>query len=386
MAYLSIRDAVKRSWVLVDVGGEVVENWIPWNWTEPCFTVVWTSSPLARRRHQFSKRFHAETWYTKPSTLTEIAAMIHLDGHDPRKIRERLEATGPVARTLFKPSEPTPDVASINTVIRTALENGGFRILNMEVTQLEWARHCMFLLRPQSQCHRHSPSFEFLSNFVVQQTTEQLARHFDAVRTNLIYAFDSLDTRSVAGKLVECALHRALMGGGLSDDEKIDLSGDLGCGKVAASIEIFGKAQDFVLDAGELGKSAARPLYLRPQAGSNFVGVDAIVVTKTAIGFVQTSVVESQSRAVRTLLQILARLAKIGFKAEVKNLPLFYCVVGTDQARVRRLVQEASTQLACSRVYLPTAWPSSCDSIPQSLDSGYRSWRCGAIRSTSEMG
>ncbi|KAJ7493321.1 hypothetical protein B0H11DRAFT_957766 [Mycena galericulata] len=268
---------------------------------------------------------------------TETTKQSYLNHYDPEMIRERYMAVGPVAETLFDPSHP---IVPITSIILGAFKIG---ILSFITMQPEWVSHQMFILRPRSQRERHLPSYEFLSHSVVQQTT-QLGRYFDAVRAELFDAFEVPETRSAAGKLVECVLHGALMGGPLPADKKIDLPESLGGGEVVATLELVGKAQVFVLEAEGEGKRDMRPLYLRPQA-STFATVDAIIVTDTAVALVQSSVIEPHSHVIKTLLQILSRLSKSRFKEAVRDLPLVYCVVGTDFVRVRGRMQQANSKL-----------------------------------------
>jgi hypothetical protein len=259
-----------------------------------------------------------------------------LDKHDPKEIQKRINIHGPVARTIFHDSYTPPDVGSIDSLIATTLEKGSLNIVAFE------ASHRMYLMRPQPS-NRRMPSYEFLSNFLVQRTTERVDKYFDAVRASLIKTFDSPQTRTAAGKLVECVLHRALISR-TDDDEEVSLPEEFGGGKVAESIELIGRAKHFILDSSEPEKIAKRPLYLRPQA-SNFAAVNSIIVTQFIIGFVQCSHVHSHSHVVKTLLYILARLARLGFATEVARLPLLYCIVGTDKGRVRNLMKDANSAL-----------------------------------------
>ncbi|KAJ7935422.1 hypothetical protein B0H13DRAFT_2467121 [Mycena leptocephala] len=331
----TICEAVDRSWVLVDVEGVVNERWIPRVWLQPCVTMVWTSSPRAVRAHQFQKRYQSTTWYMQPWSLTEIVALTALDDHDPKEIQKRIDIHGPVARTIFHDSYTPPDVGSIDSLIATTLERGGLNIVTFI------ASHRMYLMRPQPS-NRRMPSYEFLSNFLVQRTTEQVDKYFEAVRASLIKTFDIPQTRAAAGKLVECVLHRALIS--RTDEEEVSLPEEFGGGIVAESIELIGEAKHFILDFSEPEKIAKRPIYLRPQA-SKFAAIDSIIVTQSIIGFVQCSHVHSHSRVVKTLLYILARLARLGFATEVARLPLLYCIVGTDKGRVRNLMKDANSAL-----------------------------------------
>ncbi|KAJ7704338.1 hypothetical protein B0H17DRAFT_1193585 [Mycena rosella] len=335
MADFATLDAVKRSWVIVDVEDNVSEHWLPKKWCKPCFAMVWTSSPRPRRQRHFGKRFDAHVWHMKPWSSKEIKALT-CTATIPRKfVQGSTPPVHTVARTLFKSA--TPDLVSLKSVVDTAFENGIFSLLRTELVDQ------MFILGPNSS-DRSSPVHQFLSDAIIRLITALLPKHFDRIRAQLIEAFEFPDTRPLAGKLVECTLHRALVGNDDDDDAQQDLSADLGGGKVAASIELVGTPKHFVLEARGKDKIAARPLYLRPQL-SNFAAVDAIILTDTALTLWQSSVSESYSHILRTMILVLARLCGLGFRTAVQTLALLYCVVGLDERRVRKLMRKASKQL-----------------------------------------
>ncbi|KAJ7322874.1 hypothetical protein DFH08DRAFT_888141 [Mycena albidolilacea] len=335
MGNINVKRALRCSWILIDVESGSQE-WFPDPWVELASCLVWTSSPRERRMHHFNKQYKATAWYMKPWSLAEIAAVMTLQKRDPKDIRARFARSGPVARNLFSDPEMVTDT-SLDKVINKALADNLFNFATSNLVDQ------MFLIRPQEvldeaerpSLQRRECSFEFLSNYIASRTAELTERHVEKVWQQLARAFDNPDTRSAAGKLVESMLHRALI------HRKIDLPAAFGGGPVA-ELELIGKAEDFCLETHAPNRRDCRPLYLRPQT-PNFAAVDAILVTVAVLCLFQTSLATSHSHVVKTLLQILTRL-EIN-KIAVDSLRLVYCVVGTDEGRVKRLVREASEKL-----------------------------------------
>ncbi|KAJ7084035.1 hypothetical protein B0H15DRAFT_849855 [Mycena belliarum] len=344
MGHSLTRQAVERSWILIDVDLGLHETWLPDRWVEPAAGLVWTSSPKASRMHHFTKQLEASTWYMKPWSSQEIAAVVQLDKMDPQDVRYRLSRGGPVARNLFRAPQMASDT-SIDNVINVALADNLFTFTTSElVDQGGKASHRVFLVLPQDvfdqagrPClNRQEGSFHFLSNYIAGRTSELMEGHADKIRRQLSRAFDNPHTRSAAGKLVESMLHRALI------HRKIDLPDTFGGGPVAGQLELVGQAEDFVLETHAPPQRECRPLYLRPQSPS-FAAVDAILVTVALLCLIQSSAAASHSHVVKTFLRILTRLKTN--KIAVDSLRLLYCVVGTDEGRVKRLVREATEKL-----------------------------------------
>ncbi|KAJ7016201.1 hypothetical protein C8F04DRAFT_570685 [Mycena alexandri] len=87
---LTVRAAIKSSWVLIDVdigGSPAAADWYPREWIKPCATLVWTSSPRQERLRRFRTRFRARVWYMSPWTLEEIAVLTKLEKKDPAEIQ-----------------------------------------------------------------------------------------------------------------------------------------------------------------------------------------------------------------------------------------------------------------------------------------------------------
>ncbi len=131
-------------------------------------------------------------------------------------------------------------------------------------------------------------------------------------------------------------LHRALI------HRKIDVPTAFGGGSVKGELELIGQAKDFFLETHTEDQRDCRPLYLRPQS-SNFAAVDAILITSTVLCLIQSSLATLPSYFIKIVLQILARIKTN--KIAVDSLDLVYCVVGTDEDRVKGLVREASKNL-----------------------------------------
>ncbi|KAJ7093143.1 hypothetical protein C8R44DRAFT_890912 [Mycena epipterygia] len=308
--------AVNHSWVLIGVDLGPNSTWLPELWVVPCAGMVWTSSPQPSRMHHFTKQLQASVWYMKPRSSQEIVAVTTRNRKDRKDM---------------------PTDTDIDDAINVALADNLFKL----VDQRGKASHKLFLIQPRKvfdadgrpSLERTNCSFDFLSNLIANRTAELAEEHADKVQRQLAKAFNNPATRSAAGKLVECMLHRAFI------HRRMHVPTDLGGGQVAGALELIGKAEGFVFGPHMPTQRECRPLYLRLQS-PNFAAVDAILVTKTALGLIQSSLAEAHSKVVKTLLRILARLETN--KIAVDPLQLVYCLVGTDAGRVKSLVHEAS--------------------------------------------
>ncbi|KAF9016529.1 hypothetical protein BDZ89DRAFT_1141407 [Hymenopellis radicata] len=315
-------NAIRRSWVIVDVDASF--DWLPPFLFKAAQCLVWTSSPTRERRmHRFIKHFSATAWYMKPWSSEEIAAVTTLENRDPKDVQDRLKMCGPVAWSLFSDSYKSRlHAAAIDQVVEQAVAGNIFDFATSSVVDQVQASHRMFLVRPlevidrdgQSSLERGLCSFNFISNYVASRTAEQMEQHIEKVRQQLARAFNSPNMRSAAGKLVESMLHRALI------HRKIHVPAIFGGGLVKGELELIGQAKDFLLETHVQEQRTCRPLYLRPQT-SDFAAVDAILVTADILTRLKTN------------------------KIEVDLLRLVYCIVGTDEDRVKKLVCKASEKL-----------------------------------------
>ncbi|KAJ6484967.1 hypothetical protein DFH09DRAFT_397202 [Mycena vulgaris] len=151
-------------------------------------------------------------------------------------------------------------------------------------------KHRMFLIQPREvfdadgrpSLERRNCSFDFLSNHIANRIAELAEAHVDKVQQQLVRAFNAPATRSAAGKLVECMLHRALI------HKRMHVPTDLGGGQVAGVLELIGNAEGFVLEPTRQPSTNA----VRCTSGRNpptLLASDAILVTKTTLGLIQSS-------------------------------------------------------------------------------------------------
>ncbi|KAJ7072583.1 hypothetical protein C8F01DRAFT_1225550 [Mycena amicta] len=340
MQETDVLTALERSWVIIDVDLGMLD-WLPKLWVKSAACVVWTSPPRERRKHHFTKQFDSAVWLMMPWSQEEIAAVTALDKRDHNDVRNRFSVNGPVPRNLFG-KNTTTSLSTIDQAIKKALSDGIFSLTISDVA--EKASHEMFMIQPvevldasgQPSIQRKEVSFNFLSNFIASRTADLMEQHIEKVRRQLIHAFNNPETRSAAGKLVESIMHSVLIQG------KTDLPAAFGGGKVAAYLELVGKAENFSLEIRAQGRRDLRPLYLRPLS-ANFASADAILVTKTHVCLIQTSLSETHSHNVRTLLRILTRLTTN--KIPVDSLRLVYCIVGVEHHHVQNLLGEATKTL-----------------------------------------
>jgi hypothetical protein len=74
---------------------------------------------------------------------------------------------------------------------------------------------------------------------------------------------------------------------------------------------------------------------------SSFAPVDAILVTRNVLGFMQSSPPEPHSGVIARMLGIMSKLTGMGYIEQV-----LYCLVGTDVERVQLRVKETCRMLA----------------------------------------
>ncbi|KAJ6528583.1 hypothetical protein B0H19DRAFT_1243079 [Mycena capillaripes] len=336
--------ALRNSWVLIDIDEKT--DWTPPEIFNRARCVVWTSSPQESRMKKFLKTYGAEKWYMKAWSPKEIAAVTERLAIDHSKIVERLATGGPVARNLFG-GVPVPTPESIENDIRTALRGNIFVFTPMDASgEGIQPVHRVFLIQPLVAIDRGSGraclqrtdyAAEFLSSHIAHTTFDLAQDHLEKVQGQLAAALDTSTTRSVAGKLVEAMMHRALIRG-------MQLPAVFGAGTVAVTLKLIGKAGSFVCETAPTD-IAKRPLYLRPES-PNFAAVDAILATHEKLGLIQASLGDSHRRDFGMMLRIMSRLPR-GAQVDVGRLgEVIYCLVGTDAERVHKLVAEASKTLA----------------------------------------
>ncbi|KAF9037343.1 hypothetical protein BDZ89DRAFT_1061496, partial [Hymenopellis radicata] len=205
-----ITQAIEESWVLIDVDDQ--GEWSCPEIFNDARCVIWTSSPREPRKRHFLKTFAAEPWYMKVWSSKEIAALTERYAIDHSKILEKLDMSGPVPRWLFGLGfAPTP--ATLEQSIREALLDNLFAF-----TPIDASAHRVFLLQPlvvidkrgQACFQRSDYSAEFLSPYIAQKTIDLVQDQLERVQGQLAAALNVSVTRSVAGKVVDGLMHRAL--------------------------------------------------------------------------------------------------------------------------------------------------------------------------------
>ncbi|KAF8215313.1 hypothetical protein K438DRAFT_774206 [Mycena galopus ATCC 62051] len=350
-------DALRSSWVLIDTDGG---DWDPPQMFDRARCVVCTSSPRDSCMNNFLKRFGAETWYMKAWSSKEITAVtcvsvlcktIHAElakqrdrlAIDRAKVLERLDAGGPVARSLWG-GAPVPSPQTIDTAIHHALSRDNifafsptepspiFLIQPLVVIDAESGRACL---------QRTDYSAEFISAHMARRTVDLAAQggHLERIQGQLTAALDLFITRAVAGTLLEGMMHRALTRG-------MQLPAVFGAGTVAGTLAFIGKAESFVCEPATTDIAKERPLYLRP-GSLDFAAVDALLVTHEKLGLIQASSLgHSHRRDFGMMLRIMSRLAR-GAQVDVSGIgEVIYCLVGTAPEHVQQLLAEASETLA----------------------------------------
>ncbi|KAJ7472223.1 hypothetical protein B0H11DRAFT_2431003 [Mycena galericulata] len=308
-------EAIRNSWVVIDVDHDP-KGWFPSTWIEIARCLVWTSSPQEDRMRRFNKQFRAKTWFMKPWSMEEIAAVMILD---PEVVRSRLLTSGPVARTLFGLGPDVDWREALDQVILEVIEKKAFGFADVkQIFGLGYqASHRLFLLEPlegleglSEPSSRTSFTISFLSPYIADRFAYLLAKNGDRIRVLLAAAFDNRYIRGPAGKLVELMLHRALTGN--STGPPIDAEAAFGLDfPITEQLWLFDKADTFVLESHQPFQRATRPIYLRPQS-QNFAAIDSIILTSSAAYLVQSAVGDTHEHRVAILLAILHRLQALG--------------------------------------------------------------------------
>ncbi|KAF7343292.1 hypothetical protein MVEN_01761300 [Mycena venus] len=324
-------DAFRGSWVLIDIDEKN----------------AYSPPPIFDRA-----RFGAEPWYMKAWSTKEIAAVAERLALDRTTLKDRLDAGGPVAQTLWG-GLPIPSPTTTDATITKALTPNIFTfILTGAGGQGGQPVHRVFLIQPlvvidketgRPYLQRTDYSAEFLSPYVAYRLSELAKDHLENLQEHLACALNMPATRSVAGKLFEGIMYRALTRGK-------PLPVVFGPGSVAGTLKLIGKAQNFVCETKTTNMAKVRPLYLRPES-FNFTAVDAILVTHQKLGLIQASLGYSHRRDFGMMLRIMSRL-RGGAQVNVSPLKeVIYCIVGTVPEQVQTLVDEASKTLAVLQTF-----------------------------------
>ncbi|KAF9012989.1 hypothetical protein BDZ89DRAFT_1167117 [Hymenopellis radicata] len=333
--YLEIRDALHKSWVVIDIEGNT--NWTPPRVFHNARCIVWTSSPEEPRMKFFIEHYGAEKWFLTAWTNKEIAALTERLGIPHGVIKQRLDTGGPVARSLFSP-RPPPTLLSLKGSIHTALRGNIFSSTCLDV----------FLIQPvvvidkasgRVSFQRTDYRVEYLSAYITNLTFELAENHRERLQGQLAAALNTDSTRAVAGKLMERMMHRALI------RRIVQVPPVFGADHwhIAGTLQLIGKATNFVSKPERFDD---RPLYLQPES-LNFAAVDAILATDKKLGLLQTSLSDSHTRNFGMMLRIMARLPE-GANVAVDGFEeVLYCLIGTDgdRARVQELVAQAKGTL-----------------------------------------
>ncbi|KAJ7901615.1 hypothetical protein B0H13DRAFT_2027723 [Mycena leptocephala] len=280
-------------------------------------------------------------------------------GIDRRLILERIHLCGLNTRMLLFDFY-VPTLQTVEASITEALRAGN--LFSFSAIDASQPVHRVFMIKPlvvinesskRACLQRSDYSAEFLSAHIAQMTVKLAQDQFERVQHQLAIALNISITRSVAGKVVEGLMHRGFVKG-----MQLPAVFNTGTGTVTIkrTVELIGKAESFTCEP-EPSKTDddlkfPRPLYLRPRPSTtNFAAaVDAIVVTDTKLGFIQTSLAPHSGWNFWMMLRIMARLRHWhGAQVDVSRLQdVIYCLVGTDPdpKRLRELVAGASQTLA----------------------------------------
>ncbi|KAJ7649698.1 hypothetical protein FB45DRAFT_1130 [Roridomyces roridus] len=317
-------EALRNSWVLIDVDDK--PNWMPPSIFNRAHCIVWTASESDGTR-RFVKTFGAEKWYMKGWSSTEIEALTERLSVKRKRVAERLAMGGPVARSLFG-GVPIPTRESMETDIQAALRDNIFAFDSGDSP--------IFIIQPRVSTNglqRTDYAAEFVSDRIAHLTFDIAQDHLERIQGQLGAALDAPSTSTVAGEFLEGMIHRALNRG-------VRLPVIFGAGTLAGTFPL----DDIQSGTPAASESAAakRPLYLRPTS-ANF----AILATDDKLGFVHCAsgggdYFTHRRDIFRTLLRIVTRLPRGMRRSE---MPVVYCVVGTQHARVRALVGEAKRRL-----------------------------------------
>ncbi|KAJ6485950.1 hypothetical protein C8R45DRAFT_998539 [Mycena sanguinolenta] len=339
--------AIARSWVLIDMDRD--ENWMPADWTARAAVVVWTSPPHDWRMRKFQSYWRAQTWYMRPWTQTELNTIVALEFPLKRdKLLPRIQTKGPVARSVFHcQSSLDSENYSLERDIHTIINRGSYHSWH----NVEWGE--VLLIMPRETVDeatgvvtllRDCYNVAFVSNHVAQLVATAMQKSHEMYREvygpRLAAVFDATWLQSAVGSLFENILHGALHRGEIDSTAVQDI---FGVSTVSAAVMLAGDATNFVVEVGKDAEISERPLYLRPFS-TTFGAVNSIFTTAGAVYLIQCALGESHPFVVKTLLLILHRLdTNLGI--DLSKLQLVYCIIGSEGARVKQIVNETDTKL-----------------------------------------
>ncbi|KAJ6485948.1 hypothetical protein C8R45DRAFT_1098692 [Mycena sanguinolenta] len=263
-------------------------------------------------------QWSAETWYMRPWALRELDTVISLEFPSEREeLLTRMQERGPIPRDVFGRSDIKSADECLDQAIMAAIN---------KVSYTSWAGdvvvHRVFLITPHE---------------IVDEAT---GKSREVYVTRLTIAFDAVGIRLAAGTLFENVLHGSLQRGETDSTAVQDI---FGVSTVSAAVMLAGEATKFVVEGGKDAETSERPLYLRPFS-STFAAVNSIFITAGAVYLIQCALGESHPFVVKTLLLILHRLdTNLGI--DLSKLQLVYCIIGSEGARVKQIVNETDTKL-----------------------------------------
>ncbi|KAF7349239.1 hypothetical protein MSAN_01713400 [Mycena sanguinolenta] len=328
-------EAIEHSWVLIDIHGPAFYYSRIY---EHARCIIWTASPGQPGTSHFVDKSGAETWYMKTWSPEEIAAVTQRFKLNPHEVQRRLDIGGPIARTLFTRTPPGVTDHTLMHNINIALDDNIFRSFYRRSIADVLRIEPLVTLDSSGRAHleRSDCSVEFLSTRYAEMSLDRLQIKFELLQKQLAALFY---ITTLAGKVVEGLMHRALERG-------MKLPRVFGPVRtVAHTLILTGNPETFVCESTPTGQ---RPLYLRPNSRT-FAAVDAVLVTDTTLGLIQTSLDNSRESYILnfgTILRIMSRLADGARVAVDPSWDLIFCLVGTSPPYITRLVDKAKAALA----------------------------------------
>ncbi|KAJ7243429.1 hypothetical protein B0H12DRAFT_1236460 [Mycena haematopus] len=234
----------------------------------------------------------------------------------------RLQKKGPVPRSVFDRSTDLAADLLLEAAVATAVNKDNYSswVVNHDVQLGDTIVHRVFLVLPRETVDEATGAVIFLRECCETTFLSNHVTHLAAVmvqKSREVYARAEIDGN--------------------------DVQDVFGVRAVFAAVMLAGDAEDFVVEAGKVEETSARPLYLRPFL-TTFAAVDSIFITDRAVYLIQCTIAGSHTFVVRTVLQILDRLqAKLKFN--LRNLNFYYCVVGSASKLVNEIVNAATRKL-----------------------------------------
>ncbi|KAJ6525489.1 hypothetical protein DFH09DRAFT_173422 [Mycena vulgaris] len=189
----------------------------------------------------FIKKFGAEKWFVV--VKRNCGRNRERFAIERGTILERLKTGGPVARSLFSGWVPELSPETLQDEIKSALSANIFAFKPIDAS--------VFLIQPlvvidkssgRARLQRTDYSAEFISAHIAQETLDLAQDQLDEVQGQLAAALNISTTRSVAGKVVEDLMHRALSRGMMKLPDVFGTGG-----AVVTTLELIGKSQELRL-------------------------------------------------------------------------------------------------------------------------------------------